>query len=144
MSWQVTIRNYLLASAAAHLIWEILQLPLYTIWSEGTLGEQVFAVVHCTGGDVMIAGMSLLLSVIFMGADWPEDRQTYFRVAVAAVVMGVVYTTYSEWTNTAKGSWAYAREMPIVPWLKVGLTPMLQWLLIPPALLYLLRRRRDL
>ncbi|MDZ4740710.1 MAG: hypothetical protein SGJ03_12520 [Alphaproteobacteria bacterium] len=141
MRWQVTIRNYLLASAVAHLTWEIVQLPLYTIWSEGTLGEQVFAILHCTGGDVIIAGMSLVLAIVFAGTGWPEDRQTYFRVALAAVVMGVVYTVYSEWTNTAKGSWAYAREMPIVPWLNVGLTPLLQWLLIPPALLYVLRRR---
>lgn len=142
MSWQVTIRNYLLASVVAHLTWETVQLPLYTIWSEGTRGEQVFAILHCTGGDVIIAGMSLVLAIIFTGTGWPEDRQTYFRVAIAAVAMGVVYTVYSEWTNTAKENWAYAREMPIVPWLNVGLTPLLQWLLIPPALLYLSRRRR--
>jgi hypothetical protein len=142
MSWQVTIRNYLLASAVAHLTWETVQLPLYTIWSEGTRGEQVFAILHCTGGDVIIAGMSLVLAIMFTGTGWPEDRQTYFRVALAAVAMGVVYTVYSEWANTAKGSWAYAPEMPIVPWLMVGLTPLLQWLLIPPALLYMSRRRR--
>ncbi len=142
MEWQVTIRKYLLASAAAHLIWEIGQLPLYSIWNDGTLGEQAFAIVHCTGGDVIIAGMSLVLSITLAGTGWPEDRQAYLRVAFAAVSMGLVYTAFSEWTNTAKGSWTYALEMPIVPWLKVGLTPMLQWLLIPPALFYMLRRRR--
>lgn len=142
MVWRVTIRNYLLASAAAHLVWEVGQLPFYSIWSEGTLGERVFAIVHCTGGDVVIACMSLVLPIIFAKAGWPEDRQTYLRVAVAAVALGVFYTAYSEWTNTAKGTWAYAREMPLVPWLKIGLTPMLQWLLIPPALLYIMRRHR--
>ena len=109
MSWQVTIRNYLLASAVAHLVWETVQLPLYTIWSEGTHGEQVFAIVHCTGGDVIIAGMAIVLAIIFTGTGWPEDRQAYFRVAVAAVAIGVVYTIYSEWANTAKENWAYAR-----------------------------------
>jgi hypothetical protein len=57
--WPSTLRRYIVASAVLHLVWEIAQLPLYTIWLE-SLGKRAFAVLHCTIGDLMIAGLSLL------------------------------------------------------------------------------------
>ena len=53
------VRRYLLLSIGLHLLWEIGQLPLYTIWSTDPLARQAFAVFHCTLGDAMIAGLSL-------------------------------------------------------------------------------------
>ncbi len=54
---------YLGVSIVANLVWEFLQLPLYTLWTTGTRREQVFAVLHCTIGDAMIAGFSLLAAL---------------------------------------------------------------------------------
>jgi hypothetical protein len=31
--------------------------------------------------------------------------------------------------------------MPIVPWIRVGLLPALQWLLLPPLVLWFVRRQ---
>ncbi len=59
--WLSLLRHYLLAIAAGNLIWEFAQLPLYTIWRTGTPGEIVFAAVHCTGGDILIAGAALVI-----------------------------------------------------------------------------------
>ena len=42
------LRHYLLASAGLHLLWEILQMPLYTVWQSGTINEIAFAILHCT------------------------------------------------------------------------------------------------
>ena len=73
--WPKALRLYLGVSLAAHVVWEILQLPLYTLWSTGTLRLQAFAVVHCTLGDAMIAGLSLLLALAaFARATWPRGR----------------------------------------------------------------------
>lgn len=139
-TWREYFRDYLLASVVAHLIWEIAQLPLYTIWTDGTLGEQAFAIAHCTAGDVVIAGMTLLLPVVAFGRDWPNDAVSYWRVAASAIAAGFIYTGFSEWANTREGNWSYAAAMPLVPTLRIGLTPLLQWLIIPALLLYLLRR----
>ena len=141
MERQVAILHYAVASAAVHLIWEIGQLPLYSIWNTAPIGEQAFAIAHCTIGDVLIAGVSLLAAIILVGKGWPRARGSFLRVTVVATVFGLGYTAYSEISNIAKGSWAYADEMPLVPWLNVGLAPMLQWLLIPPSLLFFLNRR---
>ena len=71
--WLGSLRRYVLASAGLHLVWEILQLPLYTIWWE-PFSKQSFAVLHCTAGDVMIASLSLLSAPVLIGKpDWPQS-----------------------------------------------------------------------
>ena len=42
--WLSALRYYLACILLANLLWEILQLPLYTIWTEGTPAEIAFAV----------------------------------------------------------------------------------------------------
>lgn len=68
IDWPQTLRRYLGVSIVAHLIWEVLQLPLYTVWTTGTLTQQAFAVLHCTLGDAMIAGLSLLVALALVAS----------------------------------------------------------------------------
>jgi hypothetical protein len=56
--------RYLPWLAVLNLVWEIAQLPLYTIWNDGTRTEIAFAVLHCTLGDILI-GMAALGGSIF-------------------------------------------------------------------------------
>jgi len=130
-TWLGTLRGYALFVGAANLLWEILQVPLYTIWNEGTFGEIAFSVVHCTGGDVLIALACLVAALIlFGGAAWPTERSG--TVAAVAVTLGLAYTVYSEWRNVVvRESWAYSNLMPVVPPLDTGLSPLLQWLIVP-------------
>ncbi|MFN5998828.1 MAG: hypothetical protein ACK47C_00255 [Paracoccaceae bacterium] len=126
-----TILRFLIAMAAGNLLWELGHMPLYTLWVEGTWGESAYAVLHCTVGDVMIAGISLLLSLAFIGRSaWPRAR--FCAVAVATILMALSYTVFSEWLNTeVRDSWAYREAMPRLPGLGVGLTPILQWIVVP-------------
>ncbi len=121
--------RYLACVAALNLVWETLQLPLYTRWNESPPVAIAFSVVHCTLGDVLIATISLIAALILFGEkNWPLDR--YWRVALMAGAMGVIYTVFSEWNNTVvTRTWAYSSLMPTL-W-GIGLSPILQWLLIP-------------
>lgn len=123
------VRQYIGWTLALNLVWEIVQLPLYTIWATGRGTEIAFAVVHCTAGDVLIALVSLLLAaVIAAGPHWPHSK--YWRVACLAMLFGVSYTVYSEWNNTViTRSWSYAAAMPQI--FGIGLSPVAQWLVIP-------------
>ena len=129
--WPRALRRYLGVSLLAHLGWEILQLPLYTLWSTGKFQQKAFAVAHCTLGDAMIAGLSLLVALaLFARASWPHASVAH--VYWASLALGVGYTIYSEWLNiSVRGSWAYSELMPIVPLLGTGLAPLLQWLVVP-------------
>lgn len=129
--WIGAVVRYLGWSMPGHLAWEIVQLPLFTIWTTGTSGQKTFAVVHCTGGDLMIAGFTLLTALILFGRpSWPNNATT--AVYIASLALGVGYTIYSEWLNTSvRAAWAYSELMPVVPVLGTGLSPLLQWIVVP-------------
>jgi hypothetical protein len=138
--WLTVLRRYVVAIALGNLAWEFAQLPLYTIWRERTPREIVFAAVHCTGGDLVIASTALLGALV-IAADrrWPHAR--FGVVAVLAVAGGLAYTVFSEWLNTEiRGSWAYTRGMPTLPLIGSGVAPLAQWLLVPPLALWWARR----
>lgn len=138
--WIIVLRWYFPIVALANLAWETLHLPLYTVWSEATSEYLVFVVLHCTGGDVLIALCALMAALLLVApATWPRDG--FRRVATVATVAGVGYTIFSEWLNlVVRKSWQYSELMPVVPVFDVGLSPLLQWILLPPAALWLARR----
>ena len=131
--WLRALRTYVALIALGNLAWEILHLPLYTIWATGTRGEQAFAVVHCTGGDVLIALAALTLALVIAGErGWPA-------VATLTIVFGVAYTTFSEWHNVyVRRSWAYSEWMPLlrIAGYQIGVSPILQWVVVPGVALW--------
>lgn len=137
------ITRYLSAMAAGSLVWEIVHVPLYTLWLTGTGGEIAYAVLHCTLGDVLIAAITLGLAFALFGREWPVRRVR--PVALLTIIFAVAYTVFSEWLNiSVRGSWAYRDIMPTLPPLGTGLTPVLQWIIVPViAFRFALRPRTD-
>lgn len=143
MSWLVALRSYLLVLAVGNLVWEAAHLPLYTIWQTGTWRENIFAVVHCTGGDLLIGTASLTLALVLAGHQaWPARR--FGLVSTLAMVFGLAYTTFSEWLNIViRQSWAYSELMPVlsVAGFDLGLSPLAQWIVLPLVAFVAARRR---
>lgn len=125
------LRRYMTMLVLLNLVWEFAHIPLYTIWKEGTTEEILFAAVHCTGGDALIGLSAIMLAVFLVGGSrWPDER--IGTALFAAISIGVGYTIFSEWLNiVVREAWAYRDIMPIVPILNVGLSPLLQWIVIP-------------
>lgn len=139
-SWLGLLRRYLLASTILHLVWEIVQMPLYTLWRTGSPREVAFAVVHCTAGDLMIATLAIVAALLLTGtSEWPQIGM--IQVIILMIIIGIGYTIYSEWLNTVvRQSWTYAPAMPIIPWLGTGLAPLLQWIVVPLLAMKIARR----
>lgn len=139
--WLDMLRRYLPFIALTNLVWETLHLPLYTIWAEDGMQAQAFAVVHCTGGDLIIATTTLMLALLLAGDNaWPARR--FYRIAALTTGFGVLYTIFSEWLNVVlRKSWAYSELMPMIPVIDTGLSPFVQWLVLPPLGLWWARRR---
>jgi len=135
-----SLRRFFLASALGNLVWEFAQLPLYTIWHEGSAREIVFAAIHCTGGDILISGAALLAALMILGnSRWPHAR--FRSVASAAIIGGLAYTIFSEWLNTEiRGSWAYSEWMPTLPLIGAGISPFAQWIVVPILAFWCARR----
>lgn len=137
----VVAGRYLLAILIGNLLWETAQIPLYTIWRDGSPGQIAFAVVHCSAGDLLIASTALLGALILLGGrQWPYRR--FGAVGLVVVAASLAYTVFSEWLNTdIRGSWAYSVWMPKLPVIGTGMAPLGQWMVIPPLALLWARRR---
>lgn len=131
--WLPTLRRYMAFVAMANLLWEFAHLPLYTLWETGTRSELVFAAVHCTGGDILIALGTLVLALVLVGNPaWPAAGMA--RVITLTVALGLAYTVFSEWLNIEiREAWAYRDLMPVIPLIDAGLSPVLQWIVVPLA-----------
>ena len=126
------LRRYFVVIFVGNLVWEFAHMPLYTLWNTGTTGEIVFAAVHCTGGDLLIASSALMIALLVCGRGWPDERQAVRRVIALAMALGVGYTLFSEWLNiVVREAWAYSDLMPVVPVLDAGLSPLAQWIVVP-------------
>src|SRR5260221_12364807 len=81
---------YLGAAIALHLLWETAQLPLYTIWWTGTGLQILFAVIHCTAGDLLITASALALAARIARI----GRRLVFgnRRALTAILFALAYT----------------------------------------------------
>ena len=135
------IRNLATWAGCAFVLnlgWEVAQLPLYTIFAVGTPKEIVFAIAHCTLGDVLIAVSSFVVGLIATRrGDWPMSRP--LLGGAAAMLFGLAYTAFSEWQNVYQaGSWSYASAMPLL--FGIGLAPLLQWIVVPTVCIAGLRR----
>lgn len=139
--WLAGLRRYLAFVVLANLVWEVAQLPLYTIWTDASPAAIAFAALHCTAGDLLIAASSLLGALLLAGHPcWPAKR--YWATAIWAIAGGFAYTIYCEILNTqVRGTWAYRDIMPTLPWIGVGLSPLAQWIVIPVAAFLWLHHR---
>ena len=121
-----------------NLTWEIAHVRLYTIWAAGDGMSVAWALLHCSLGDVLIAlAMFALAGIVVWRADWPVSRP--WAGSAIAVIGAVGFTAWSEWYNVYRiGSWGYTASMPMI--FGIGLSPLLQWLILPPVMVGAYRR----
>lgn len=134
--------RYLTWFAGLNLIWEIAHLPLFTLWKEATPAYLAFTVAHCTAGDVLIGAASLSIALM-LGREGPLAQWRWRRIIALMLLLGPGYTIFSEWLNTTLFRWSYSELMPTltIGGFVFGLSPLLQWLAIPPLALHLARVR---
>lgn len=123
-----------------HFVWEMIQVPWFAGMAEASHGSVVWLCIRATGGDVLILLSSYWLASIIVGSRrWLIEGD--LKPAVILVATGLVVTIVLEWLATGPlERWVYADSMPIIPLLDVGLAPLLQWVLLPPLILWLSRR----
>lgn len=130
---------------ALNALWEAAQLPLYTISQQGSWYEITFALVHCTIGDLLIGVTVTAVSaaVLFLLTKSPQKLASGTFLGLF-LVFGIAYTVFSEWLNVeVRETWAYTEQMPVLPPLGTGLTPLLQWLIVPTLTWALMVRQRN-
>jgi len=104
-----------LLAFALNVIWENLHSFLYDNYMGGKITE--FILMRASLFDALVI-VIILLPFIYL--DFLKNKSWLI------IVIGIIVAIFNEWYGLGTGRWAYNSLMPILPIIKVGLTPMLQ------------------
>ena len=124
-----------------NFVWEIWQAPLFKSMDGLTHFEATIQCTRATLGDVVILLVAFwIVALIARSRHWIFYPKTFQVLGFIAI--GVVITVVFEAIAIhVLHRWQYATVMPTLPILGTGLVPIFQWLIIPPIIISIMRRR---
>src|SRR5712692_9427739 len=133
--------NVAIFSFLLNLVWELAQIPLFSGMARAEHWTALPVCTRATLGDVVIAETAFCVVALRAGS-----RRWILRAGPATmasfVTVGIVITIILEYLGThVLGRWIYAATMPVVPVMYVGLSPLLQWIIVPPIVVWFTRRQ---
>lgn len=114
--------------------WELLHLPLYKD-SSYDIQHIAFCALASVADALMVLLLYLSFALIIKKPFWV--RSMGFWQVVVLMLVGGIGAIIAEIAHTAAGNWAYDDSMPMLPFLNAGLSPVLQFLLLPALIYYL-------
>ncbi len=117
-----------------NLGWELVHLPLY-IGGSYTLRHISICALASVADVIMVLLMYLSFGLIYKNPLWVNEF-TWQRKLVL-ILIGGVGAVLGEMRHTGESNWAYAPSMPVIPILNVGLSPVLQFMILPLIVYYL-------
>lgn len=113
-----------------HFIWENAQAPLYAGYS--SFGQHLPICFIGTIGDAVIT-LFVLACIWLLKKDRPQTISDFLALAIIGFIVAVLI----EKNALLVGRWNYSSAMPVIPWIKVGLTPIIQMTMLLPLSFYL-------
>ena len=126
--------SYLGASFLLHLVWENAQAPLFEGYVSFAQHFPICLVATATGDMAVMFMLYLLLALAHRNLQWATDARNYAHPLtwILPPVVGALFAIIIELRAVyVLHRWSYGAAMPIVPGLWVGLTPVLQMVVVP-------------
>ena len=117
--------------------WELIQMPLYKA-APFNFGHIAFCALASVADAIMVLLIYFGFALIYKDSFWIREM-TAFRISLLMLVGGIGAVA-AEMRHLSYGTWAYDSSMPILPVVHVGLSPVLQFMLLPFLIFYLGRR----
>lgn len=138
--WSVSPEFFvLLFSFLLNFVWEMWQVPFFHGIADGPHWRGVLICTQAAIGDAAIS----LFAFWVVALAWRSRRWLLApnRVQVVGfVVLGLAVTVVFEALATGPlERWRYNGLMPVLPVFGTGLLPLLQWLALPPLIVWLAR-----
>lgn len=116
-----------------NFLWEMAQMPLFK-----NMPFNWETALFCTLASIADCIMVLLLYVGFglMYKNFMWFRQPRLLQVVLLVITGGVGAVLIEKKYLLLGNWVYSSCMPVVPVVDVGLSPLLQFMVLPAIIFY--------
>ena len=120
-----------------NLIWEVTQRPLY----EGYVGIW-HHLPNCLWASVVdvivILVFWFLFASYYKNFFWVKDIS--WKDVLVLMLLGAAVAVGFEQVSIGADMWSYADEMPVVPYLATGLSPLLQMMILPSLTFWLSSR----
>ena len=131
--------NLFLFAFLLNFVYEVWQAPYYEFYSSPSLADKIANLTHCTFGDgVIILVSGGVVSALVRSRDWvlhPTPKLTFLFTSIGLVIT-LVIETYR--VNISK---VYGVPVFAVPILGMSALAVIQWIVLPPFILYLARRQ---
>ena len=111
-----------------NVTWEILQIPLF----KGGVYEWqhiMFCVLASVADVIMVLIIYFGFALIYKNALWVISINTN-RIIVLILTGGAGAVLAEVW-QLSIGTWSYSSAMPLIPVVNVGLSPVLQFMILP-------------
>ena len=123
--------------------WEFLQVPLFDRLASAEHWEAIKGCSSAALGDTVIMLAAYWIVAAIAGSRRWIIAPSGLQLALF-VTMGVSITALIEWLALHGlwiRSWSYSPLMPVIPGVRVGLAPLLQWIVLPPLVVWFVRRQ---
>ncbi len=134
-------RNYFIRVAViaflVNFIWEVAQGPLYEGF-EYDWQHISFCALASIADMLMVLILFFGFSLVYRNLYWVMNWD--FEIIVPLVLVGSVGAIFGEIWHLAQGDWSYAEAMPIMPLVEIGISPLLQFALLP-FIIFLISKR---
>lgn len=121
-----------------HFVYEVWQAPYFVFYDMPSLASKINYITHCTIGDGVISVISFwVVSLLFRTRKWildPMGKQILLFTAA-----GWLYTFISE-IYRIKIAKLYGISAFKVPFFETSWLPLVQWLILPPLVIFLTER----
>ena len=129
--------NLFLFAFLLNFVYEVWQAPYYEFYSSPSLADKVRDLTHCSFGDgVIILVCSWVVSALVRSRNWvlhPTPKLTFLFTSIGLAITLVIET------YRVNVSQVYGVPVLAVPILGISGLAVIQWIVLPPLILYLAR-----
>ena len=118
----------ILVAFVLNFAWEIIQGPLYKGFTY-SISHIAFCGLASVADAIMVLLIYFVLTIIYKDHLW--IKHINFKRILILILIGGLGAILAEMKHISQGNWAYNPSMPILPFVYAGLSPVLQFMLLP-------------
>ena len=123
----------ILVAFVLNFAWEIIQGPLYKNFTY-SISHIAFCGLASVADTIMVLLTYFVLAIVYKDPLWIKHLN--LERTLMLVLVGGIGAILAEMRFLSQGDWAYAPSMPILPFVNAGLSPVLQFMLLPVLIYY--------
>jgi chromate transport protein ChrA len=139
--YQYFIVTTAVAAFILNLVWELAHGSLYKGF-QYDLGHIAFCALASVADMFMVLILLFAFGLIYKNVLWIEPVR--FDRSLVLILVGGVGAILAEMWHTSRGDWSYADAMPLIPIVEVGLSPVLQFTILPLIIFVLTKKLLNL